>query len=55
MTYPHQLLDDVKTLAGFDGWSEGVYRDFFRLQRGEMTEAEFSEKYHRERAILSMI
>lgn len=54
MTYPHQLLDDVKTLAGFDGWSEGVYRDFFRLQRGEMTEAEFSEKYHRERAILSI-
>jgi class 3 adenylate cyclase len=54
MTYPYQLLDDVKTLAGFDGWNEEVYRDFFKLQRGELTEAEFSEKYHRERAILSI-
>ena len=54
MTYPYQLLDDVKNLASFDGWSEEVYQDFFNLQRGKMTEAEFSEKYYRERAILSM-
>lgn len=54
MTYPYQLLDDAQALASFEGWSEGVYRDFFKLQQGEMTEAEFSEKYHRERAILSM-
>jgi len=54
MTYPHQLLDNIKTLASFEGWSEEVYRDFFRLQRGEMTEADFSGKYHHERAILSM-
>lgn len=54
MTYPYQLLDDVQALASFEGWSEGVYRDFFRLQKGEMTEAEFNEKYHREHAILSM-
>ena len=54
MTYPYQLLDDVKTLASFEGWSEEVYRDFFKLQQGEMTEAEFSQKYHREHAILSM-
>jgi len=54
MTFPHRLLEDVKILASFEGWSEDVYRDFFSLQRGEMTEAEFSDKYHRERAILAM-
>jgi len=54
MTYPHHLLDDVKLLASFDGWSEEVYRDFFRMRQGEMSEADFSEKYHHERAILSM-
>lgn len=54
MTFPHDLLEDVDILAGFKGWSAEVYRDFFRLQRGQMTEAEFSDKYHRERAILAM-
>ena len=54
MTYPHPLLEDVKTLAGFKGWDEEVYQDFFSVQRGEMTEAEFCDKYHRERAIVSM-
>ncbi len=54
MTFPHRLLEDVKILASFEGWSEDVYRDFFKLQRGEMTEAEFSDKYHQERAILSI-
>ena len=54
MTYPHQLLDDVKTLASYKGWGEEVYQDFFKLQRGEMSEAEFSDKYHHERAVLSM-
>lgn len=54
MTFPHPLLDDVSELAKYEGWSEEVYKDFFLLQRGEMTDAEFSEKYHWERAILSM-
>lgn len=54
MTFPHRLLDDIETLAGFEGWSEEVYRDFFRLRNGEMTDSEFNEKYHWERAILSM-
>ena len=54
MTFPHRLLDDIETLAGFKGWSEEVYRDFFRLRSGEMSESEFNEKYHWERAILSM-
>lgn len=54
MTFPYQLLDDVRTLASFEGWSEEVYRDFFKLQRGELTESQFGKKYHREHAILSM-
>ena len=52
--YPHRLLEDVDTLASFEGWSKEVYEDFFRLQRGEIDEAEFRRKYSRERAILSI-
>lgn len=33
MTLPHRLLDDIETPAGFNGWSEDVYRDFFRLRQ----------------------
>ena len=33
---------------------EEVYADFLRLQSGELSEAEFNEKYHWERAILAM-
>jgi class 3 adenylate cyclase len=54
VTYPHKLLEDVETLASFKGWSKEVYEDFFRLQRGELSELEFREKYSRERAILSI-
>ena len=54
MTYAHPLLDDVIALASFDGWSEEVYQDFFKLQRGEMSDSEFSEKYRQQRAILSL-
>lgn len=54
MTFPHRLLEEEKTLASFKGWSEEVYRDFLRLQRGEMSHEEFGDKYQRSRAILSM-
>ena len=54
MTYPHELLDDISMLASFQGWSEDVYRDFFKVRNGEMTREQFNEKYHWERAILSM-
>ena len=54
MSFRHPLLDDPRALAGFKGWSEDVYEDFFRLQRGEIGESEFREKYHRQRAILSI-
>lgn len=54
MNFPHPVLEDAKTLAGFEGWSEDVYVDFLKLQRGEMSEAEFNDKYHWQRAILAM-
>ncbi len=54
MTYPHRMLEDVAQLASFEGWSQEVYADFFRLRRKEMTDEEFRAKYHRECAILSL-
>ena len=54
MTYLHPLLDDPKTLSDYAGWSEDVYRDFFKLRRGEMDETAFRDKYDRERAVLSI-
>ncbi len=54
MTYQHRLLDDVETLASFKGWSREVYRDFFRLREGDISEADFREKYCRQRAILAI-
>lgn len=54
MSFPHDLLEDAVRLAEYQGWSEEVYQDFLRLQRGEMSPAEFDEKYHWERAILNM-
>ena len=54
MTFPHRLLDDALALAQFKGWSEDVYADFLKLQRGDMSEAEFKDKYHWQKAILSM-
>jgi len=54
MTYPHDLIDDPLQLSDFKGWSAEVYTDFLRLKRDEMTEEEFNEKYHWQRAILSI-
>lgn len=52
--FPYALLEDEEELASYRGWNQGVYRDFLRLQRREMDPQAFSEKYHWERAILSM-
>jgi hypothetical protein len=54
MAYPHPLLEDEETLATFQGWTEDVYRDFFKVQRGELSHEEFGRKYYRDRAILSV-
>ena len=54
MTYPHRLLDDIDTLASFQGWSKEVYEDFFKLREGDIDEDAFRKKYCRERAILTI-
>lgn len=54
MSFPHRLLDEADGLARYKGWTEDVYTDFLKLQRGDMSEAEFNDKYHWRKAILSM-
>ena len=54
MSFPYRLLDHPETLASFEGWSREVYEDFLKIQRGELKESEFNEKYHWRKAILSM-
>ena len=54
MTYPHRLLDDIDTLASFQGWSKEVYEDFFKLREGDIDEDAFRIKHCRERAILTI-
>ncbi len=52
--FPHVLLDDPKALSQYQGWTEDVYADFLALQRGNMTEEEFDEKYLHRQAILNL-
>lgn len=54
MSFPHDLLDDAARLACYEGWTENVYLDFLGLQRGELSPAEFSDKYLWRRAILTI-
>jgi len=54
MTYPHRLLDDIDTLASFQGWCKEVYEDFFKLREGDIDEDAFRKKHCRERAILTI-
>ncbi|MDH3645218.1 MAG: hypothetical protein OER80_00405 [Gammaproteobacteria bacterium] len=50
--FPYPLLEDPEELAGYRQWTDEVYRDFIRLQRGEMTNKAFRERYLYHRAIL---
>jgi len=50
--FPYPLLEDPEQLAGFRQWTEQVYRDFLSLQRGQMTNEAFRERYLYRRAIL---
>ncbi len=54
MNFPHTLLEDADLLSGFKGWDSDVYRDFLAIQRGQMSESEFWDKYRYRRAILSL-
>jgi class 3 adenylate cyclase len=50
--YPYELLENVEQLSSYQGWSADVYRDFLRLQRGELDEAGFRDKYHWRNAVV---
>lgn len=50
--FPYPLLEDPAELASFKQWTEEVYGDFLKLQRNEMTRAQFRERYLYQRAIL---
>jgi len=52
--FPHDILEDVDELAGFLGWDRDVYRDFLAIQRGQLSEGAFRDKYSWRRAILSL-
>ena len=41
-------------LSGFKGWGREVYEDFLAVQRGQLGESEFWDKYRYRRAILSL-
>jgi hypothetical protein len=47
MTYPHRLLDDIDTLASFQGWSKEVYEEFFKLREGDIDEDTFRKRHCR--------
>lgn len=50
--FPYPLLDDPVELASYKQWTEDVYRDFLRLQRGAMSRQAFRERYLYTRAIM---
>lgn len=50
--YPHDVLEDPDQLAALLGWERCVYSDFLSVQRGEMSENAFWDKYRWRRAIL---
>lgn len=50
--FSHAILDDAEELASYLGWDEGVYHDFLAIQRGEMSENAFWDKYRWRRAIM---
>lgn len=50
--FPHEFLQDAEELSAYQGWTEEVYRDFFALRSGAMSEETFDRKYRRQRAVL---
>lgn len=50
--FPHELLEDVEELASYLGWDKKVYEDFLAIQRGQLSEDEFWDKYRWRQAIL---
>lgn len=54
MNFPHKILDDADALSDFKGWDREVYEDFLAIQRGQLGENDFWDKYKYRRAILSL-
>ena len=54
MNFPHKILEDADALSDFKGWDRDVYQDFLAIQRGQLSENEFWDKYKYRRAILSL-
>lgn len=54
MNFPHKILEDAEVLSDFKGWDREVYEDFLAIQRGQLGENEFWDKYKYRRAILSL-
>jgi adenylate cyclase len=54
MNFPHDILEDIDELASFGGWDRDAYEDFLAIQRGQLTEREFWDKYGWRRAILAL-
>lgn len=52
--FPFNILEDADALASFMGWDRHVYEDFLAIQRGELSEEDFRDKYRCQRAILSL-
>ena len=50
----YELLQDAREMSTYQGWDESVYRDFFAVQKGEMSQQDFYDKYRWCRAILSL-
>lgn len=51
-SFPHQLLEDAAELASYKGWREQEYRDLLAVQRGELSAAQFKDKYSWQTAIM---
>ncbi len=54
MNFPHKILEDADVLSEFKGWEREVYEDFLAIQRGQLGENDFWDKYKYRRAILSL-
>jgi len=54
MNFPHKILEDADVLSDFKGWDREVYEDFLAIQRGQLGENEFWDKYKYRRAVLSL-
>lgn len=51
-TLPFELLEDAAELARYEGWTEQVYRDLLAVRAGQLSEADFYQRYHWQKSVL---